>query len=138
MSAFLFHFIQTMCLKATSFLQVNLKILCMSVCKFLSWCWCWCWGKNSVRGLFANSALGQALQAGTLNVPAPCPLPSAPELGPPPHVIVADEAFSLKPYVLCWTGLSNGHYGHRPSGQCAPGAQPEVFSSSLHVSIFSQ
>lgn len=37
-------------------------------------------GSNSDGGIFANSSLGQALQAGTLNVPAPCPLPSAPEL----------------------------------------------------------
>lgn len=57
-------------------------------------------GSNSDGGIYANSALGQALQAGTLGVPAPCPLPSAPELGPVPFVVVADEAFPLKPYLL--------------------------------------
>lgn len=49
---------------------------------------------NSDGGIFANPSPGQALQAGTLNVPAPCPLLSAPELGSVPLVIVVDEALS--------------------------------------------
>lgn len=57
-------------------------------------------GSNSDGGIYANSSLGQALQAGTLEVPAPCPLTSAPELGPMPFVIVADEAFPLKTFLL--------------------------------------
>lgn len=57
-------------------------------------------GSNSDGGIFANSRLGQALQGGNLNVPAPCPLPSAPELGQVPFVIVADEAFPMKPFLL--------------------------------------
>ncbi|XP_073318399.1 uncharacterized protein [Pagrus major] len=57
-------------------------------------------GRNSDGGIFANSRLGQALQGGNLNVPAPCPLPSAPKLGQVPFVIVADEAFPMKTFLL--------------------------------------
>ncbi|XP_042273182.1 uncharacterized protein LOC121900727 [Thunnus maccoyii] len=46
------------------------------------------YGGNSNRGIFADSALGRALQCGTLNVPPPLELPSAPELGKVNHVIV--------------------------------------------------
>lgn len=58
------------------------------------------YGGNSDGGIFANSALGRALQRGTLNVPPPLELPSAPELGMVNHIIVADEAFPMKPYLL--------------------------------------
>ncbi|KAI7806549.1 hypothetical protein IRJ41_007875 [Triplophysa rosa] len=58
------------------------------------------YGGNSDGGIFADSALGRALHRGTLNVPAPLELPSAPELGKVNHVIVADEAFPMKPYLL--------------------------------------
>lgn len=58
------------------------------------------YGGNSDRGIFADSALGRALQRGTLNVPSPLELPSAPELGKVNHVIVADEAFPMNPYLL--------------------------------------
>ncbi|XDV25635.1 hypothetical protein PO909_029521 [Leuciscus waleckii] len=58
------------------------------------------YGGNSDGGIFADSALGRALQRGTLNVPPPLELPSAPEFGKVNHVIVADEAFSMKPYLL--------------------------------------
>ncbi|CAL9705130.1 unnamed protein product [Knipowitschia caucasica] len=58
------------------------------------------YGGNSDGGIFADSALGRALQRGTLHVPPPAELPSAPELGKVNHVIVADEAFPMKPYLL--------------------------------------
>ncbi len=58
------------------------------------------YGGNSDGGIFADSALGRALQRGTLNVPSPLELPSAPELGKVNHVIVADEAFPMNPYLL--------------------------------------
>ncbi|XP_062331214.1 uncharacterized protein LOC134031547 [Osmerus eperlanus] len=57
-------------------------------------------GSNSNGGIFANSQLGKALQAGDLDVPPPALLPSAPELGHVPYVVVADEAFPMKPYLL--------------------------------------
>ena len=58
------------------------------------------YGGNSDGGIFANSNLGRALQAGQLGVPAPSLLPSAPELGPVPYVVVGDEAFPMKHYLL--------------------------------------
>lgn len=58
------------------------------------------YGSNSDGGIFANSVLGKALRDGTLNVPPPSELPGASELGKVNHVIVADEAFPLKPYLL--------------------------------------
>uniref|UniRef100_A0A3B3IE60 DDE Tnp4 domain-containing protein n=1 Tax=Oryzias latipes TaxID=8090 RepID=A0A3B3IE60_ORYLA len=58
------------------------------------------YGSNSDGGIFFNSVLGKALRDGTLNVPPPSELPGAPELGKVNHVIVADEAFPLKQYLL--------------------------------------
>lgn len=58
------------------------------------------YGSNSDGGIFSNSALGKGLREGTLNVPPPAELPGAPELGKLNHVIVADEAFPLKSYLL--------------------------------------
>ena len=58
------------------------------------------YGGNSDGGIFANSNLGRALQAGQLDVPPPSPLPSAADLGPLPYVAVGDEAFPMKPYLL--------------------------------------
>ncbi len=58
------------------------------------------YGGNSDGGIFSDSVLGWALQCGTLNFPPPRELPSAPELGKVNHVIVADEAFPMKPYLL--------------------------------------
>ncbi|XP_055030232.2 uncharacterized protein [Misgurnus anguillicaudatus] len=58
------------------------------------------YGSSCDGGVFSNSALGKALEDGSLNIPAPVELPSAPELGKVNYVIVADEAFPLKPYLL--------------------------------------
>lgn len=58
------------------------------------------YGGNSDGGIFANSDLGKALQAGQLDVPPPSLLSSAPELGPLPYVTVGDEAFPMKPCLL--------------------------------------
>ena len=57
-------------------------------------------GRHSDGGILANSEFGNALEDGSLNIPDPCPLPGTtqPSL---PHVIVADEAFPLKMYMLC-------------------------------------
>lgn len=56
------------------------------------------YGKNSDGGIFANSNLGKALQQGYLNVPADSTIPNAGIQVP--HVIVADEAFPLKTYIM--------------------------------------
>uniref|UniRef100_A0A8C3AWE6 DDE Tnp4 domain-containing protein n=1 Tax=Cyclopterus lumpus TaxID=8103 RepID=A0A8C3AWE6_CYCLU len=47
-------------------------------------------------GILANSAFGQALKSGNLQLPADLPLPDAVHRGPQPHVFVADEAFPLR------------------------------------------
>ena len=58
------------------------------------------YGRNSDGGIYANSALGRALERGELGVPEDKLLPNAAELGPMPHVIVGDEAFPLKTYLM--------------------------------------
>nr|XP_055056158.1 uncharacterized protein LOC129440693 [Misgurnus anguillicaudatus] len=54
------------------------------------------YGRTSDGGILANSAFGQALQAGTLHLPPDQSLPGAEQRGPLPHVFVADEAFPLR------------------------------------------
>lgn len=54
------------------------------------------YGRTSDGGILANSAFGQALRSGTLQLPADLPLPGADHRGPQPHVFVADEAFPLQ------------------------------------------
>lgn len=56
------------------------------------------YGRNSDGGIFANSTLGISLANNKLNVPGDKPLTQNGE--PLPHVIVGDEAFPLKPYLL--------------------------------------
>lgn len=53
-------------------------------------------GRSSDGGILAVSLFGQALREGTLDLPEDAPLPGADDLGPMPHVFVADEAFPLK------------------------------------------
>uniref|UniRef100_A0AAZ3SAF6 DDE Tnp4 domain-containing protein n=1 Tax=Oncorhynchus tshawytscha TaxID=74940 RepID=A0AAZ3SAF6_ONCTS len=54
------------------------------------------YGKGSDCGTPWDSACGQALQDGTLEIPPPASLPGAEDLGPAPHVFVGDEAFPLR------------------------------------------
>lgn len=56
------------------------------------------YGKNSDGGLFANSKLGKALEKNKLNVPTDNALPNTQNVMP--YVIVGDEAFPLKKYLL--------------------------------------
>lgn len=55
---------------------------------------------NCDEGIFADSAPGWALQRWTLHVAPSLELSPAPELGNVNDVIVADEAFPMKPYLL--------------------------------------
>ena len=55
-------------------------------------------GRHSDAGVFANSPLSVALDQNTLNIPAERYLPNW--HCPVPHVVVGDEAFPLKPYLL--------------------------------------
>ena len=57
------------------------------------------YGSNSDGGIFSNSQLGQALEKNSLDLPPRRPLPGAAS-NPLPHVVVADEAFPLKPNLL--------------------------------------
>lgn len=56
------------------------------------------YGKNSDGGIFANSNLGKALQQGTLSLPDNAALPGTSIEAP--YVIVGDEAFPLKTYLM--------------------------------------
>lgn len=56
------------------------------------------YGKSSDGGIFANSNLGKAFQRGSLNVPANSTIPNTNIQVP--YVIVADEAFPLKTYLM--------------------------------------
>lgn len=58
------------------------------------------YGRNGDGGIYASSSLGQMLETDILDVPGPKALPGAPHLGTVPHVIVADEAFPLKAYIM--------------------------------------
>lgn len=57
-----------------------------------------CKGRVSDGGVFNQCSLSSALAQNTLNIPSARALT---ENGPPvPHVIVADDAFALKPYIM--------------------------------------
>ncbi|XP_024083015.1 protein ANTAGONIST OF LIKE HETEROCHROMATIN PROTEIN 1-like isoform X2 [Cimex lectularius] len=56
------------------------------------------YGKSSDGGIWARSNIGKAFESGNFSVPGPVLLPGTSiEL---PHIIVADEAFQLKPYIM--------------------------------------
>ena len=50
-------------------------------------------------GIFSNSAFGRSLEDGTLVLPNPAPLPNTSQQAVP-HVIVGDEAFPLRNYLM--------------------------------------
>ncbi|XP_071054469.1 uncharacterized protein [Onthophagus taurus] len=56
------------------------------------------YGKNSDGGIFANSSLGKALQQNSLSIPQNAALPNTATEAP--FVIVGDEAFPLKTYLM--------------------------------------
>ncbi|XP_068084402.1 putative nuclease HARBI1 [Anabrus simplex] len=57
------------------------------------------YGKSSDGGLFSRSVLGRSLENKTLNIPGPKPLPNCNE-PVVPYVILGDEAFPLKTYLM--------------------------------------
>ena len=56
-------------------------------------------GKSSDGGVFSNSAFGQAFERNNMELPSPTCLPGTtrPKL---PYVMVGDEAFPLRNYLL--------------------------------------
>ncbi|XP_072301720.1 uncharacterized protein [Eucyclogobius newberryi] len=58
------------------------------------------YGRTSDGGILSNSAFGQALREGTLQLPPDQNLPGAEDRGPQPHVFVADEAFPLQRHLM--------------------------------------
>nr|CAI5824185.1 unnamed protein product [Callosobruchus analis] len=56
------------------------------------------YGRNSDGGIFEKSEIGKKLQRGTFSVPGNVPLKT--NGLPQPHIIVGDEAFPLKTYLL--------------------------------------
>jgi len=55
-------------------------------------------GRTSDGGVYHNSSLAHCLEANTLNIPQASVIP--PTNDHYPYVIVADDAFALKPYIL--------------------------------------
>uniref|UniRef100_A0A8C6LXM2 DDE Tnp4 domain-containing protein n=1 Tax=Nothobranchius furzeri TaxID=105023 RepID=A0A8C6LXM2_NOTFU len=58
------------------------------------------YGRNSDGGILSESPLGKHLKAGTLSIPEDTTLQGSEHLGPMPHVLVADEAFSLQRHIM--------------------------------------
>lgn len=56
------------------------------------------YGRTSDGGVYNNSSLAQCLEANALNIPQATTIPPTNEQYP--YVIVADDAFALKPYIL--------------------------------------
>jgi len=63
------------------------------------------YGRTSDGGVYNSSLLAQCLEANTLNIPPANVIQSTNELYP--YVIVADDAFALKPYLLKPYALRN-------------------------------
>ena len=58
------------------------------------------YGSNADGTVFSKSTFRQLYLSHQLDIPVPKPLPNAHQLGNIPHVIVADEAFPLKPNIM--------------------------------------
>ncbi|KAF0701375.1 DDE Tnp4 domain-containing protein, partial [Aphis craccivora] len=65
------------------------KFICIDVGRY---------GRNSDGGILEESVMGKRLEAGTLNVPKPVPLPG--QIEDTPMVLIGDEAFALKTYLM--------------------------------------
>ena len=59
------------------------------------------YGSNADGPVFMKSDFGYLYLNDLLDIPGPKQLPGAAHLGALPHVIIADEAFPLKPTIMC-------------------------------------
>jgi len=69
--------------------DIDYKFICIDVGGY---------GRNSDEVILEDSIIGKRLEAGMLNVPEDKPLPGKVETSP--MVIIGDEAFSLKTYLM--------------------------------------
>lgn len=78
-------------LNLMALVDANYKFTCIDVGDY---------GSNADGSVFRRSAFGQRFLDNDLNMPPPKPISNAPQLGSLPMVIVADEAFPLKPNIM--------------------------------------
>ena len=81
----------TMPLVLMAMADANLKFIFIDVGDY---------GRNSDGGIFSETKFGMALMANGLHLPEDRALPDAPEFGPLPYMIVADEAFPLAYHIM--------------------------------------
>jgi hypothetical protein len=67
------------------------KFLCVDIGRY---------GKNSDGGIFQDSRMGRRFETGTFNSPNPQEKQLPGQNQPTPHVLIGDEAFALKPYLM--------------------------------------
>lgn len=92
-----FNYKKTFSIVLLALVDANCKFIAVDIGSY---------GKNSDGGIFANSALGKGLENGTMNIPEDSPLPGTNILAP--YVILGDEAFPLKKYLMRpYPGLKN-------------------------------
>jgi len=84
-----FNYKKTFPINLLALVDANYKFIAVDVVSY---------GKNSDGGIFANSNLGKALEQYKLHVPKDKNLPGT--QCPVPYVILTDEAFPLKTYLL--------------------------------------
>lgn len=73
----------------TAIVGPDYKFLCVDIGGY---------GKNSDGGIFEQSTMGKKFESVTFSVPQENPLPG--QHKPVPHVLIGNEAFPLKPYLM--------------------------------------
>lgn len=84
-----FNYKQTFSIVLLAVVDANYKFVAVDIGSY---------GKNSDGGIFSNSRLGERLEKNTLNIPPETMLPGTGTVVP--HVLVGDEAFPLKLYLM--------------------------------------
>lgn len=68
-------------------------------------------GRISDGGVYNRSGLCRAIEINSLNLPQPAPLPNTNTVVP--HMIVADDAFALKPYLMKPFSFRNANHDEK-------------------------